>query len=202
MVFLILQLKILKVNLKPVKMKTTIKSLVMLCILAGLVSCESIKELADVEFDTTMSADLDIEVAEEAMKGAVLNYGYYVEAKINPTSDPEIEKYVDNIKEYEVTSITVVVDEVSETDVKLLQGTWFKIADATDNAVWTLPGDFDVVLGNSYTLDNKSGQWGSVQAILGRNAEFTVSSEGKANKNNITITLETSIGARVTANPL
>lgn len=183
-------------------MKTTIQSLIMLCILAGMISCESIKELADVEFDTTMSADLDINVAEESLKGNVLSYGYYAQDTIDPTSDPEIKKYVEKIKKYEVTSITVVVTKVSEADVKLLQGTWFKIADKTDNAVWTLPGDFDVVIGNSYTLDNDNGQWESVQRILGRNAEFIVSSEGKANKNNITITLKTSIGATVTANPL
>ena len=59
-----------------------------------------------------------------------------------------------------------------------------------------------MTVGNSYTLGNENGQWNNVQQILGRNAEFKVASQGTANKNNITIKLEVSIGAKVTANPL
>jgi hypothetical protein len=83
-----------------------------------------------------------------------------------------------------------------------LQGTFFKIADATDNTKWVLTEDFDVVVGNSYTLGNDNGEWAVVQRILGRNAEFTVTSEGSATENNITIIMKVSIGAKVTANPL
>ncbi len=182
-------------------MKTTIQSLVMLCIVAGLVSCEKIKNLADVEFDTTMDTNLNIAV-DQPMKSTLAGYTYEASATLDPTSDPEVKKYADKIKKYDITSLTAKVISVSKENVKLLQGTFFKIADATDNTKWVLTEDFDVVVGNSYTLGNDNGEWAVVQRILGRNAEFTVTSEGSATENNITIIMKVSIGAKVTANPL
>jgi hypothetical protein len=191
----------LKVKSKPFTMKTTIQSLVMLCIVAGLVSCEKIKNLADVEFDTTMDTNLNIAV-DQPMKSTLAGYTYEASATLDPTSDPEVKKYADKIKKYDITSLTAKVISVSKENVKLLQGTFFKIADATDNTKWVLTEDFDVVVGNSYTLGNDNGEWAVVQRILGRNAEFTVTSEGSATENNITIIMKVSIGAKVTANPL
>lgn len=183
-------------------MKTTIKSLLILAAIAALFSCESIKELADVEFDTTVSNDLNIKVDDSELKSAIPAYSFDTSAVLDPTSDPEVKKYADKIKKYQVTSIKATVSSVSKENVKLMQGTWFKIHDASDEAMWTLPGDFDVVVNNSYTLGNENGQWDAVQRILGRNASFTVSTEGHANTNHITIVLDISIGATVTANPL
>jgi hypothetical protein len=191
----------LKVKSKSFTMKTTIQSLVMLCIVAGLVSCEKIKNLADVEFDTTMDTNLNIAV-DQPMKSTLAGYTYEASATLDPTSDPEVKKYADKIKKYDITSLTAKVISVSKENVKLLQGTFFKIADATDNTKWVLTEDFDVVVGNSYTLGNDNGEWAVVQRILGRNAEFTVTSEGSATENNITIIMKVSIGAKVTANPL
>jgi hypothetical protein len=182
-------------------MKTTIQSFFMLCIVAGMVSCESIKNLADVEFDTSMNTDLNVAV-DQPMKSTLDGYTFAKSATLDPTSDPEVKKYADKIKKYDIKSMTVTVTWVSKTDVKLMQGTYIKISDATDNTQWTLPENFNVVVGNSYTLGNDNGEWVVVQRILGRNAEFTVSTEGSANENNITFILEVSIGATVTANPL
>ncbi len=182
-------------------MKTTIQALFLAVAVAGMMSCEKLKSVADVEFDTAMSTDLDIAV-EQATKSTPAGYSYTAEATIDPTSDPEVKKYADKIKKYQVTSLKVVVTGVSESGVTLGQGTWFRISDKSNSAQWVLPGDFDVTVGKSYTLGNENGQWDNVQQILGRNAEFDVASEGTANKNNITIKLEVSIGAKVTANPL
>ena len=54
----------------------------------------------------------------------------------------------------------------------------------------------------SYTLGNDNGEWGTVNTILKKNGEFTLSSAGSSNSNNVTIKLKLSIGAVVTANPL
>ncbi len=183
-------------------MKTTIKFLGLLLIVSGFVSCESIKSLADVEFDTTVNTDLNIAVADQAIKSGLMDNTYDTSAVLNPTSDSEVKKYVHNIKKYEVKSITATVTKVSDSDIKLLAKTYFKLSDTKDHVTWTLEKDFDAVVGNSYTLGNENGEWTTVNTILKKNGEFTLRSAGSSNKNNITITLKLSIGAVVTANPL
>ena len=111
-------------------MKTKIQTLVLLCAVAGLISCESIKELADVEFDTNMNTDLNIKVDQPLMKSTLEGYSYDTSAVLDPTSDPEVKKYADKIKNYQVNSLTATVTWVSKADVKLLEGTWFRISDA------------------------------------------------------------------------
>ena len=122
-------------------MKTTIQALFLAVAVAGMMSCEKLKSVADVEFDTAMSTDLDIAV-EQAVKSTLDGFSYSAEAAIDPTSDPEVKKYADKIKKYEVTSLTVTVTGVSESGVTLGQGTWFMISDASSSAKWILPADF------------------------------------------------------------
>jgi len=183
-------------------MKTTIKLLSLLMVMAGFVSCESIKSLADVEFETNVNTDLDIKVADQAKKSAQPPYDWDTSAVLNPTLDPEVKKYVDKIQRYEVNSITATVTWVSGPDIKLLADTWFMLSDDTDHVTWTLPENFNATVNNSYTLGNDNNEWTIVNRILGRNAEFTLSSAGESNQNNVTVVLKLSIGAIVTANPL
>lgn len=171
-------------------------------VMTGFVSCEAIKSIADVEFGTNVETDLNINVADQAKKSGLMPYTYDTSAVLDPTSDPEVKKYVDNIKNYQVTSITATITEVSEPGIILLADTWFMLSDLSDKVTWTLAKDFNATVDNSYTLGNDNGEWGTVNTILGRNQEFTLSSAGSSNTNNVTIKMKLSIGATVTANPL
>lgn len=182
-------------------MKTTLKLFLIPFLAAGMVACESIKSLADVEFGTNMSTDLNIAV-QQAQKSSPEAFAFSAEATLDPTSDPEVAKYADKIKKYQVTSLTAKVSSTTSPGVVFKAGTWFRIADGNDETGWTLAEDFTVNVGSEYTLDNKDGQWGTVQNILGRNAEFKVSCAGEASETGVTVVMEVSIGATVTANPL
>jgi hypothetical protein len=183
-------------------MKNLFKLTGILALAAVLVSCEDLKSLADVNFNTELQTDLNIDVADQAMKSTPAGYYYSDSTSLDPTSDPEVNKYVSNIKGYAIDSIKITVTQVTAGDVKILSGSIFSIYDDADRADWTLNADFDVDLGNSIILGNDNGQWATVQTILGRNSEFTLSSTGYSSVNDITIVLKALINAEVTANPL
>lgn len=180
-------------------MKSKIRSILILFLFAGFTAA---CELLNVDFDTEMSSDLNINVQDSETKNSINSFSYTASTTLDPLSDEDVKKYKDKIEDYDVTSLTATVLSVSKPDVTLLAGTFFEIYDSKDNARWTLTSDFDVEPGAVYTLDNTDGKWDTVRNILKRNAVFTLASEGSANTNNITIVFEVSIGATVTANPL
>jgi len=176
-------------------MKTTIRLFIMLAVIAALVSCDAF----DVDFDTTLNADLDIEVDDQVKKSGEEGYDFYKEKLLDPTSDPEVSKHVDKIKKYNVNSMTVKVTKVSMEGVVLMPGSWFGISLGDEQTSWTLKDDFVVAVGETYTLGNDNGEWAIVQSILDNNAPFTVAAGGKSNINNIFLTLTVEINATVTA---
>jgi hypothetical protein len=179
-------------------MKSQIKVLAFLSFFSGLTGCE----LLNVDFDTELSSDLNIDVQDSELKSNINAFTYTASTTLDPLSDEDVKKYKDKIENYDVTSLTATVISVSKPDVKLLTGTFFEIYDSDDNVRWTLSSDFTVEPGAEYTLDNTEGEWNTVRRILKRNSVFTVASEGSANVNNVTVVFEISIGATVTANPL
>jgi hypothetical protein len=179
-------------------MKSTITSVFTLLFITGLMSCE----LLNVDFDSDLSSDLNINVEDSGTKSSLDAYGYNAVTTLDPLSDNEVKKYKDKIEDYDVKSLTATVLSVSKSDVKLLTGTYFEIYDSKDNVRWILSSDFNVEPGAEYILDNSDGKWDTVRKILKRNSVFTIASAGEANTNNITIVFEVSIDATVTANPL
>lgn len=179
-------------------MKPTIKGVFIVLSVAGLMGCE----LLNVDFDTDLSSDLNINVDDSGTKSSINAYGYTASTTLDPLSDEEVKKYKDKIENYNVNSLTATVLSVSKPNVKLLAGTFIEIYDSKDNARWTFSSDFNVEPGAEYVLDNSDGKWEAVRKILKRNAVFTIASAGDANTNDITIVFEVSIGATVTANPL
>jgi hypothetical protein len=179
-------------------MKSKIWLFGVLLFFAGLMSCE----LLNVDFDTEMDSDLNINVQDSGNKSSLSGYSYTASSTLDPLSDEEVRKYKDKIEDYKVKSLTATVISVSQPNVKLMAGTFFEISDSEDNVRWTMDSDFSVEPGAGYTLGNTDGEWETVRKILSRNSVFTIASEGEASTNNITIVFEVSIGATVTANPL
>jgi hypothetical protein len=183
-------------------MKTTFKLLGIALIAIGFSSCESIKSLADVEFETELTADLDVTPDQPVLKSGLETWTFFAEEKIDPTSDPDINQYADNIKGYNVSELKAIIKSTTKTGVTIASGSFFEISGGSDNARWTLPSDFDVTVGNSYVLGNTAGEWDTVQRILGRNSEFSVSVDGEISDSDVTVVIEIYIKTKVTANPL
>ncbi len=168
---------------------------------AGLSSCEKIKSIFDVEFDTTLSGDLDIDVQEPALK-STNSYSFQSSASVDPLDDDDIAEYIDNIKDMAVDGVVASVEYVNKSNVVFKNGTFFKISDNQDAVIWTLAGDWPITEGTEITLDDLGGVYETVSDILNRKGTFSISTEGECSETGVSITIRIGIKTTVTANPL
>ncbi len=182
-------------------MKTFAKTFILLFLIGvTFSSCEKIKSLADVKFDSELSGDINVTVPAEGLKSAsVAGVGFSGDATINPRSDSEIDKYFDKLKSFDVTGAQGTFKNVSKA-VKIMSGT-ISVKSGSTTASWPI-ADYEVANGKSITLDNANGQWDKVNKILDSKNTFTVSIEGEASEGGVSFTLTILIKVKVTANPL
>ncbi|MCK4746192.1 MAG: hypothetical protein KAT15_04115 [Bacteroidales bacterium] len=182
-------------------MRNLVKIVVLIMLTAGLSSCEKIRSIFDVEFDTTLSGDLDIDIQEDALK-STNNYEFHSSATVNPLDDEDIEEYIDNIKDFAVNGVVAEVVYVNKGNVVFKQGTSFSIYDSNDKITWTLGGDWEIAEGTKITLDDISGVYEAVADILDKKGTFMVGADGVSSETDVSITIRLSIDTKVTANPL
>ena len=182
-------------------MKTLTRISVILFLFGTLFSsCEKIKSLADVKFDSELNADLNVNIPNYDVKSAILEgFEFSESVTVDPRSDSEIDKYFDKLKSFAVQKVTGTVKSVS-APVKIIIGT-ISITSGTTVASWTIT-DFNVETGAQIVLDNGAGQWDKVNKILDGKSEFTAKIEGTADTSGVTFVLNVVINVRVTANPL
>jgi hypothetical protein len=182
-------------------MRNLMNFAILLALVAGLSSCEKIKSLFDVDFDTTFSGDLDIDIPESALKSAI-GYEFQVQATIDPLDDEDVAEYIDNIKEMQVNDVLATVVAVNKENVAFESGTFFKIADDTDVVTWTLTSDWPITEGTELTLGDLGGTYKVVQDILERKGPFKIGVEGTCTQKGVNITIRLSIDTKVIASPL
>jgi hypothetical protein len=177
-------------------------SIVLLVILtAGLSSCEKIRGLFDVDFKTTLSGNLDIEIEEAATK-STNTYEFYKEAEVNPLYDVDIAEYEENIKNFAIDSVVAEVLSVNKGAVEFLTGTTFFINDNLDMVYWTLGQDWEITQGTMLSLANQGDVYDVVSRILNRKETFTVGVEGTCSDTGVRVVLKMGIKTTVTASPL
>ena len=156
--------------------------------------CNKAKELLDVEFDADFKVNLPVYLTgARALDGAFL-----VEKTVDPLADEEVEKYIDNIKGWNVTEFSGVFLHVNP-DFELTNGL-VKISSASKQASWNLD-DQTITEGTEISLGNENGQWQTINEIFGQKEEFTAHFSGN-NSLEEDFTLQLIIKTRVTANPL
>jgi len=165
-------------------------------LLTGLVwsGCNKAKELFDVEFDADFKVNLPVNlIGTRSIDGA-----FMVEETVNPLADEEIEKYIDNIKAWNVTQLSGSFLQVNP-DFELTNGL-VKISSPGQEAIWNLDNQI-ITEGTEIILGNENGQWNTVNQILNEKQEFTVLFSGN-NSLEEDFVLQLFIETRVTANPL
>lgn len=168
---------------------------------AGLSSCEKIKGIFDVEFDSTLTGDLDISIQESAMKSTAA-YSFSTTNTVDPLDDPDIDEYLDNIKKFEINDIVAEVVYVNKGSITFGEGTVFKIYDNIDEATWPVPGDWVITEGTTLTLGDVSDVYKTVATILNRKKSFTIAASGTCSDTGVEIVIRLSIDTKVIANPL
>jgi hypothetical protein len=172
---------------------------------ASFTSCEKIKGIFDVDVETNLSGDLDINIPESASK-ATGNYEFESSAVIDPTDNPDVADNADRIKEITADGIIATVTYVSvgdqsTDDLVLFKGTTFSIENSTTRASWTLQNEWPIQKGTELALEDVQGIYGEVSNMLTTLEPFEVTCKGAASLKGISITIEIDINTTVTGNP-
>lgn len=179
-------------------MKSVVRVLVLVMLTASLTSCEKIKSLFDIEVETTISGDLDIEVDDTELKSTD-SYGFNKSTTVKVLND-DLYEYEDEIEDFVVSGVTAEVTYVSETGVELLAGTTFTISNATYTVVWTLGSNWPIEKGTSLNLED-AGLYDMVSDILDDRVDFTISAVGESNIGGVTVKIRLGVETTVTVNP-
>jgi hypothetical protein len=182
-------------------MKNLLKLTTIIMLAAGLSSCEKIKSLFDVEFESELSGNLLVNVAE-LQKKSTDAYSFSASATIDPLSDEDIEEYVDNIKEIDVDGIIAEVTSVNKDNVVFKAGTFFTIKDDMNVVTWTLSSDWPIVVGTTLALEDLGGVYDAVSEILDRKEVFEIGVEGECSETGVSIVISLGINSTITATPL
>lgn len=182
-------------------MRLLVKISLMIVLVAGLASCKKIKGLFDVEFDTTLSGNVDIDIQDPVVK-STNDYDFEAFKNVDPTDDPDIEEYLENIKEFAVSGVVAEVLNVSKEGVIFKSGTSFIVADNNSEVSWTLSEDWEVFNGTTLNLEDMGGVYDAIEEILDKKASFKVGVTGTSTETGVFITIKIGIDTEVTANPL
>ncbi|MEZ5071438.1 MAG: hypothetical protein R2751_10820 [Bacteroidales bacterium] len=170
-------------------------------LMTGLQSCEKVKGLFDVDFETTLSGDLDVNVPAAAMK-STSGTSFSASVTVDPLSDDEIEKYADKIRNFDINTVVAEVISVDKGSVVIQSGSSFTISNASQSATWTLGDDWTITAGTTLTLEDLAGIYDAVGEILETKEVFTISTQGECSDSDVQITIRVDIDTVVTGNPL
>lgn len=164
-------------------------------LLTGIVftGCNKVKELADVTFNASYDANLNVVVP------STRNVSFETETTIDPNADEEVQKYLDKIKSFNVQSMTATVTSITK-DVTLVTSD-LTVFNSGKTATWHME-NLPLTVGASIPLDNDDGQWDTVDQIFGDKTPFTVKLVGETDEGDVSFTLKVSITTKITANPL
>lgn len=178
------------------------KIILLVMLTAGLSSCQKIKSLFDVEFESTLTGDLNIDIPEDSKKSA--NFKKFEDsALMNPLSDDDIAEYSENIVEFDVTKVLGEVTYVNKGNIAFKSGTSFYISDGTSTVTWTIDSDWSIVEGTQLVLgDVGSKIYKEVGEILGQLKQFTVGIDGECSESGVSVDVDFIIEVTVVANPL
>lgn len=190
------------INLKFFTMKTILKTLVILLLIGiPFSSCDSVESLADIKFTTTLSGDMNVNIPPSGSlySAKLADISFSGQATIDPTSDTQINKYLDKLKSFDVQEITGTFSKVSK-NVMLKTGN-ITISQGSKKATW----QFDKITvsnGTKIILDSGEGQWTTVNQILKGKSIFTAKISGTVDDDDVSFTVTISITTKVVANPL
>jgi hypothetical protein len=178
-------------------MRNGVNILLMVMLSAGLTSCEKVRSLFDIEVDTTIEGDLNIDV-DATEKKSTASFGFNESITVEVLND-DLYEYEDQIKDFVVSGVTATVESISESGVELLAGTKFTISNANYTVVWTLGSAWPISVGTSLNLED-AGLWDMVEDILNDKIPFTMSAVGESNKGGVSALIRLGVETTVTVN--
>jgi hypothetical protein len=175
-------------------MKKLVLLFSVLMLMAGFSSCNKIEEATTVEFTASYDADLQIDLNSRSADGSFSAF-----ATIDPASDSEFNKYIKNIKDISVESIT---GRVVYTDPEfILESADLRIYNDSHSAEWTY-SEVPIYTGTSLIMGNEEGQWDNVSKIANSKSVYNLSLIGSVNVDELSCTIRVTITYKVKASAL
>jgi hypothetical protein len=160
-----------------------------------LTSCEKVNDINKVNFDATFSGDLDCSTV--GLKSTLNNPVFSASVVIDPTSDPNVNIYLNKIEGYEIQSVKGTITSMSQENVTIISAD-LSIYNFQDTSAWTLQNEL-LTTGKTLTLGNENEQWDTVSSILKDGQEFTILVTGESDFAGVTFTIKVEIETKVTA---
>ena len=182
-------------------MRNLVNIVLLIVFCSGMSSCEMIKGWFDVDFETTFSGDLNIDILESARK-STSNYTFQSTAPINPLEDDQVAEYQDNIKEVVITRILAEVLELNRDSVVFMEGTTFSIVSGSNITEWSLGNDWTIVDTTEIRLLDLDGAYNQIEDMIEAQEEFNVGVSGICSEAGVSLSLRISIETQIAAEKL
>ncbi len=161
-------------------------------------ACDTANDLADITFDATFNSTIDVTSASETR---AVNYAFSGSSIIDPTSDDNIKKYWDNIKNWNIQKITLKVKSI-DPEANLTEGHLSVKDNDTQAVLYTADANELTLTTGTVILEVTDGDWASIVSALSAQHSLLVAVDGAVDQPDVAITFETIIELKVTANPL
>jgi hypothetical protein len=166
----------------------------MLVTVLAFTSCDQFKDAADVEFEHTYKADVEIDIPDGAK-----SVHFEKKVTINPLSSADFAEYQDLIKDIQINGIDGVVASINKkvtiSDLHLIMESMGESFDIHVPTVVFEEGaeiNFDVITQHQEMLSN----W------FNNKQEVNITVSGDSSEDDVQCTFTTETGIKVTANPL
>ena len=167
-------------------------------LLLTFTSCDKVKSVADVTFDASLNSSID---ATSASETRAVNYTFSGSSVIDPTSDDDINKYWDNIKNWDIQKITLKVNSITQ-DANLVEGHLSVKDNSSQDVLYTADASNLPLTAGTTIFEITDGDWTSIVNALSAKHPLLVSFDGAIDQPNVAITFGVIIDLKITANPL
>ena len=170
-----------------------LRTLLILAVVVVMASCS--KDALDVTFDANYETDLSVNVpASKAQTGT-----FHVIDTIDLQSDAEVQKYLAQIKEWNLKGFEGTFKNLSK-EFTLISGK-LNVESGGRNAEW-LFNNVNITEAHKIVFGNENSQFDVVNQILSDKGTFILSFEGETSEKDLTFDMGALMKTEVTANPL
>ena len=199
--------QILIINRKHSIMKRNLFTAVVILSFISLtfMSCEKIKDLADIPIETTLDVDVPATSAmagENSLKSTnEAVYPFEGSAVIDPTSDSDINKYKKKIRSWEVKKLTNSVKNI-HIPATLIKGELVITDEETDDVLLKKEVTNLKLTTGAVVMEIMGSDWTKVTDALGELHSLKVSMKGDLDQPNVEINFGIGLALKLIANPL
>jgi len=161
--------------------------------------CKEAEEVFYVNFYADYETEFNIEVTPSSTNKGSIDGTFTLNETIDPTTNSDYLKYIDNIKEVDITEVSGEVISISKNVT--LQSCTLEVTNPDNNATWSFTDEF-IQLGTILTLGNDQGQWDEMTDIMFGKVPFTVNIAGAVDDEEVEFTVLFSLKSEVTASPI